>query len=739
MKPSQALAALLSQCIPSSLGAEFIQRPGPSQQGCHENTATRFTLPDPPYVNYFYSDCHSSSQVVVTSPLPSSDLALIQPRLLIAWPSGNSGIVSLFEPQSGVNGSLAISLRNSSSGNYLDPVYEPSGSSAPVVGVTGLVYFNASARLTVPILGSIRTIRDYVEGSGILVPSIQNAIQFSESEDGGVILSRLWLDSETTTTLSFTPSSSDSSAHANNRTIVLDAGEYTFRASFNYPQLEQLRPENILTKEAQYLFDEAPDQALALEFLSYTNKVLAGAWRFLTYFGRDSMISLLLLEPILATGNGSITEAGISALLERINRTDGTVAHEETIGDYATYLSLQQGVNSTAPQYDYKMIDTDYFLPIVLADYFIKNDVGKDRAAEILSRRPIENPANSKLTYGQLALLNAEKIMEATAAFAAPGGQVKENMIRLKPNQPVGEWRDSNAGLGGGRIPYNVNTALVPAGLRAVAALARAGFFPDHPGWAEEADKFAQVWEDETLRFFRVHVPREEARSLLDDYVSSNDLPFPSRSGDVQDDVTFYGLALDGQDEQSVVRVMNTDDCFRLFLINTTNQAQLSAFINQTADHLLQPFPLGLATDVGPFVANPAYGTAPFYASTFTNRDYHGTVVWSWQLAMMAAGLERQLGRCTAADGDAPEFCGDEALHDKVLAAYNRLWDVIEQNSPQLSGEVWSWRYEGGRFVPVPLGEYSPTESNIRQLWSLTFLAVRRNEGLRHQLRTTTW
>lgn len=60
------------------------------------------------------------------------------------------------------------------------------------------------------------------------------------------------------------------------------------------------------------------------------------------------------------------------------------------------------------------------------------------------------------------------------------------------------------AGLGGGRIPYNVNTALVPAALRSIAALSRGGFFSEYPAWAEEADRFAQVWEDETLRFFEV-------------------------------------------------------------------------------------------------------------------------------------------------------------------------------------------------------------------------------------------
>jgi hypothetical protein len=361
--------------------------------------------------------------------------------------------------------------------------------------------------------------------------------------------------------------------------------------------------------------------------------------------------------------------------------------------------------------------------------------VGKTRATELLNRTATEDRDNTGLTYGKLATLNAEKIMNATAAFAAPGGQVKENLIHLKEDEVVGEWRDSTYGLGGGRIPYDVNTAIVPAGLHAVAALAEAGFFPDHYDWSLKAAEYAKIWEDKTLHFFEVEIPKDEAQSLVDEYVSSNNFPFPSNSENISTSVRFHGLSLNGNNDQSIVRVMNTDDCFRHFLLNTTNQAQLSSFISQTADHILAPYPVGLTTDVGLLVANPAYGGEPVYSANFSNAAYHGTVVWSWQLSMMAKGLERQLGRCE--DHKAPNFCKDEELHGKVLRAYNRLWDVIEDNASLLSGEVWSLRYEGDRFVSVPLGELpppegvSPTESNIRQLWSLTFLAVTRNKCFR--------
>jgi len=102
---------------------------------------------------------------------------------------------------------------------------------------------------------------------------------------------------------------------------------------------------------------------------------------------------------------------------------------------------------------------------------------------------------------------------------------------------------------------------------------------------------------------------------------------------------------------------------------------------------------------------------------------------------MMSRGLELQLSRCNSSS--VPAFCSDESVYGNVKNAYNSLWDVIEVMSPHLSEEVWSWSYANGNFsyvaygsLPPPPGS-SPTESDIVQLWSLTFLAVTRNEGLK--------
>lgn len=180
----------------------------------------------------------------------------------------------------------------------------------------------------------MRTIRDFTEGPSILVPDIQDAINYSAFGSGGALLSRMWLDNATTTQMSFVPiNNSDGTAiRINSRTLEFVAGVYNFTATFDYPQLTQLNATSVLNEQSQDLITQEPDQTTSLSFLSYSEKLLAGAWRFLTYFGRDSMTSLLLLQPVLSEGEGSAVEAVIAAVLERINKTDGSVCHEETIG-----------------------------------------------------------------------------------------------------------------------------------------------------------------------------------------------------------------------------------------------------------------------------------------------------------------------------------------------------------------------------------------------------------------------
>ena len=84
-------------------------------------------------------------------------------------------------------------------------------------------------------------------------------------------------------------------------------------------------------------------------------------------------------------------------------------------------------------------------------------------------------------------------------------------------------------------------------------------------------------------------------------------------------------------------------------------------------------------TDVGMLVANQHMATIQSTQQIGQLPAYHGTVVWSWPLAMMARGLELQLSRCNSTS--VPDFCSDGSVYGNVKKAYNMLWDSIEANS----------------------------------------------------------
>ncbi|KAL6857343.1 hypothetical protein J3F83DRAFT_373077 [Trichoderma novae-zelandiae] len=726
--------------------------------GTSSCSARTLHLSDPPYQDYFYSDCHVDAQAVVTSPLPDSNLSIIGPRLIVAWPAGNSGICTFFQPQSGKNGSLAIELVNSTLGSPLGPVYRKTNQFAPaVVGVEGVLSFNDSAELPIAILGSVRNIRDFTEGPSLLSPVVQAGIKVTKYQHNGAQITRRWLDNVTTTTFTLVPwRNSQSHIRFHNTTLRFGSGFYHFSASFNYPQLKQLTPTQILNSQSQSLVKQQPDTVSSLSFFSYTEKLLAGGWRFLTYFGRDSMIAALLLQPILSTGHGSAIEAVIGAALERVNRTDGSVCHEETIGDYATFVNLQNNVTSTAAGFTYPMIDTDYYLPILMARYFGSSP---DRISPLLSTKAgTIDVTNANLTWGDLSYTTASKIMNLTAAFES--NQTVDNLIALKPDQIVGQWRDSTYGLANGRIPFDVNCAMAPAALYAISSLAAmSGVYPNNSvtrDWATVASRRAKVWEDKTLQFFQHNMTTQTAETRLKQYAIKNTFYKGPTNGDslsnYSTDGTLidYGLAINSTATPEIISISHTDTGFRHYLLNTTDEEQLTTFINASANAILRPFPAGLSTPVGLVVANPALSNNEVLIANFTNSAYHGTVVWSWQLALMAKGLERQLERCRGTNVTdiptfvtnataIPQFCGNKGVFSALKRAYNKLWDIIDDNSEQLESEVWSWTYSNGStrgfefsplgVLPPPPGVGGGTESDVRQLWSLTFLAVKRNSN----------
>jgi len=335
-------------------------------------------ISDPPYENYFFADHNVSCQAVLSSPTPNFVPGSPSThRLLFAWPAGNSGAAVFFKAVTKQD-NLRIRFIPGADGRILDLVkYEPKGTSrsgCPSVGVSGLVEFSDKAILDLAILGSVRTLRDYTEGHGILNPKVQESIRIEilDGRTDGLDISRAWFDGKTTMHLTFALANGGSSESRpiaieegnTEGTIRFAAGLYSFQAHLDYPQLPYINPAQVLKPSVYESIVEHDDAVKSLAFLCSSDKMLAGAWRFLTYFGRDSMISLLLLNPILSEGQNGAIEAGLSAMLERIDHETGKVCHEENIGDYPAAQAAWSGHGSPDAQYDYKMVakTSSYFL-----------------------------------------------------------------------------------------------------------------------------------------------------------------------------------------------------------------------------------------------------------------------------------------------------------------------------------------------------------------------------------------
>jgi hypothetical protein len=129
----------------------------------------------------------------------------------------------------------------------------------------------------------------------------------------------------------------------------------------------------------------------------------------------------------------------------------------------------------------------------------------------------------------------------------------------------------------------------------------------------------------------------------------------------------------------------------------------------------MRPFPAGLVTDVGLVVANPALAR-PQLRREFGKSAYHGTVIWSWQHALLAAGIDRQLRRA-----DLPE-----PVRAQLLRARTQLWAAIDNTAALRTSELWSWNFLNGRYRLAAFGQSGADadESNAAQLWSTVYLGL---------------
>jgi len=646
----------------------------------------QFRITEGQIQNAFYQDGDIAAHLLLSSGL--------QPRILVAFPAGNSGTGVWFEPVARpVQWTLGKvrGQRRTVDGHAWNGI-----EAEATVTADRLVVKDA-------VLSSIRVLRDYqleqhYPAQVAAVPQVSAR---------SVHWQRQRLDGAPGYALSLS---------TDDGRFVREGGRIVLRpdraGAAIHLRIAASTGERPLTPLAHLLDPQAqPDTRSqdVLRFLSYRQKFLAGSWRFDTYFGRDTLMSLRLLMPVLQP---DAIDAGLGSVLARLS-PEGEVAHEEGIGEFAVLQHLKEGGKpSAAPIYDYTMIDGNYMLAPVAAAWLLDDARGRTAARAFLA-----GSADGQ-RRGDALVRNLLFVAAHSMAFARQPEY--SNLMALKPGSQVGQWRDSNEGIGRGRYPYDVNVVWVPAALRAIGRFLDAGLLDDYATPAQRAKLRAAVagvgvWEDKAPALFDVRLGARRAAGQVRTYAAAvgvgDAAALASLGGKA---VEFPAISLDAQGHP--VPVLHTDVGFQL-LFGKPDAAVLDRLVGD----VMRPFPAGLMTPIGMVVANPAYADREVWPR-FGNQAYHGTVVWSWQQAVMAAGLRRQLAR-----EDLPS-----ATRTLLGKAQTGLWQAICAASAVRNSELWSWSYADGRYRIEPFGAEGAheDESNAAQLWSTVYLALPPPAGL---------
>jgi hypothetical protein len=616
----------------------------------------------------------------------------LDPRLIVAFPAGNSGVGLWFAHDTRsltwqLLGRPAPVTLEDSHGRPLYGIQVEVGAS----GVPALVFAKA-------VLSSVRVLRNY-QADGTFPAELTAQASISGQT---ITWARDRIDGAAGYRLSIRVLEGtlgpDRITAGSDDQIRLEITA----ASGEHP-LAPLSGANLLNASARQ--DTAARNALT--FLSYHESFLAGSWRFNTYFGRDTLMSVRLLMPALTA---EAVNAGLGAVLTRLS-PDGEVAHEESVGEFAVLEHLAAGVHSAAPTYDYKMIDGTFMLAPVAAAWLLDDPRGRDEAKAFLAQKDGRS-GDLAQTMGADLVSNLRLVLRQAARFAADPRAA--NLISLKAGWSVGEWRDSNDGLAGGRFPYDVNAVFVPAALDAAHRFFASGMLEpyladgDRAAFARAAD-MASVWRAQAKPLFDVSVPNATARAEVSEYAASLKVPAAAALRSVgRAPVRFHALALAA--DGTPIPVLNSDEGFD-FLFGRPSAADLSAALIA----LSRPFPAGLFTPVGVVVANPVFAV-PAIQAKLSRSAYHGTVVWSWQQAVLAAGLERQLHR--------PDL--GPALKGRLRLVQRQLWHAIHAADSMRNSELWSWSFTNHRFQIAPFGTNvaDADEANPAQLWSTVYLAI---------------
>ncbi|PYO09885.1 MAG: hypothetical protein DMD30_04730 [Gemmatimonadetes bacterium] len=503
------------------------------------------------------------------------------------------------------------------------------------------------------------------------------------------------------------------------------------------------------------------------ELLSSKEKLMAGLPNYATYFGRDMMMTSLMMQPVWTD---AMPEFVIASALRKLG-PEGDVSHEEALGGQAIrenageynahmsqYFRLRQRERAAADtalrkarallvdlqkvRENYHMRDDEFQLPVVVARYLTNPAVSSTRKHAFL--------VDSSDGRGpRIGLLLRELALVATLAAPYARDPVVQNLVaspRLDATHWRSiSWRDSNAGYANGRFEMDINAIWAPRALESISqivtALHTAGFDPHElvaaspslsktplrdllfdPAFFQRA---IHNWRG-AVNYFVVTLTPEDIRMRVQQKLAW--LPAEERAywrgvlaKTAADSAPLNFLAISLDSAGKPISVVNTDPATGLFLRDGADvSANAVAAVRRDVSAIMRAYPVGLFVDsLGALVANDAYAP-PSVWEAFRRDTYHSPrVVWGREVNLILLGLANQINGATDSSGKvkAPSE-GMISYVDEMKGALMRTYLAAEASGLK-HNELWSYEITGGTLKPIRYGA-----STDVQLWNVTDLAV---------------
>lgn len=717
-------------------------------------------------------------------------------KLLVATPSGNSGALIVFSSSEGSWG-----------GEYTgkSEIYQPFS------GGHGVAFHLKVAHSEIRVLSvwmeSLRWIRDMESEEGFLYRQ-RVAREFCHHFlcDGGYLFPlREVMVSEQRTVIRYTRNSfgkkyryvvelemEEGEVYEEGQNLRLKSSKVPFeirvKVGFGFPLQ---RGKNLVFEEAKGISYETSGWYVpaikrakeALRFLSLENKLAAGSFRFLTYFGRDTLFTAMLLEPVV---NVSWYMTALQSVVERLSPL-GEVAHEEDIGDQAVFRRMEALSRLTemydkkklspfmkemySPLYDYKMIDDDFLLSIAV-NSFLKEKRWDGKVKKDFLERRVKGTSFSRVS--EALVQNFEWCVKLATPFGKNPSYT--NLICIKDTF-VGDWRDSSQGLGFGVYPFSVNAVLVPAALKSIREIWQSEYsiplrkvvkkyparYPFLTSFLQEGDYIEQSWASVKNMFLAKLSPGElferieryraffegridryqnflqavQTKARYQKWLRTEKVVMPDTLRERFSDQLGLFTYPQGRDEFICwYRNELERDDFPLYALSLDENGQKIEVLHSDVGMLLMFGDLS-----GEEIDNLLVGIKMSYPLGLDTPA--GVLVANPALSndpLLYYALDRRAYHGTVVWGWQQvmlqmglirqyEYLKTKGYEDKarhLRQLLRRIWERQKTAKEFLSSELWSWKVEKGSLLPAPYGveAESATESNPYQLWSTSFLAA---------------